>query len=237
MLTHGTNWSTIAASHVPKRTTLALKNRYSTLRLRHENGSKSNVSTSRRTHQASISGSQAGTGVPRKAARTIKNAGKRTIDMVDEDGDEENDEAEDEDEEDDDLSEEYEIEHNDMSQNFSAPVTPNSNQASANALGNLPKDPNMMTSSAWPGFAGPSDPFSPKSLHHEIASAPAENWTKDIISENQLPEGHPYTYSERRDGFFGASQDSTRLSAGDPYAPYSRLGLSCFHINSRVWIY
>ncbi|KXX81397.1 Myb-related protein B [Madurella mycetomatis] len=36
VLTHGTNWTKIAASHVPKRTTLALKNRYSTLRLRHK---------------------------------------------------------------------------------------------------------------------------------------------------------------------------------------------------------
>ncbi|KAI1389676.1 uncharacterized protein F4822DRAFT_208311 [Hypoxylon trugodes] len=41
VLTHGTNWTTIAASHTPRRTTLALKNRYSTLRLRHENGGKS----------------------------------------------------------------------------------------------------------------------------------------------------------------------------------------------------
>ncbi|OTA83730.1 hypothetical protein M434DRAFT_43997, partial [Hypoxylon sp. CO27-5] len=37
VLTHSTNWATIAASHVPPRTRLALKNRYSTLRLRHEN--------------------------------------------------------------------------------------------------------------------------------------------------------------------------------------------------------
>ncbi|KAK4233882.1 hypothetical protein C8A03DRAFT_38371 [Achaetomium macrosporum] len=33
VLTHGTNWATIAISHTPKRTTLALKNRYSALRL------------------------------------------------------------------------------------------------------------------------------------------------------------------------------------------------------------
>lgn len=175
--------------------------------------------------------------MPRKAGRTIKNAGKHPIDMADQDGAEEDDEAEDDDEEDDDVSEEDEIEHIDISENFSAPVTPNLNQASANALGNLPTGPNVMTSSAWPGFPGPSDPFSPKSLHHEIASASAENWTKGIVSENQLPGGHPYTYSERRDGFFGATQDSTGLSAGDPYAPYSRLGLSCFHINTRIWIY
>ncbi|OBR03138.1 Myb family transcription factor [Colletotrichum higginsianum IMI 349063] len=37
VLTHGTNWATIAGFHTPIRTTLALKNRYSTLRLRNEN--------------------------------------------------------------------------------------------------------------------------------------------------------------------------------------------------------
>jgi hypothetical protein len=37
VLSYGTNWSTIAASHSPKRATLALKNRYSTLRLRNQN--------------------------------------------------------------------------------------------------------------------------------------------------------------------------------------------------------
>jgi hypothetical protein len=37
VITHGTNWATIAASHTPNRTTLALKNRYWTLRLKHNN--------------------------------------------------------------------------------------------------------------------------------------------------------------------------------------------------------
>lgn len=37
VLTHGTNWAAIAGSHTPKRTTLALKNRYSALRLKHDN--------------------------------------------------------------------------------------------------------------------------------------------------------------------------------------------------------
>ncbi|EOA91102.1 uncharacterized protein SETTUDRAFT_53340, partial [Exserohilum turcica Et28A] len=32
VLTHGTNWATIVKFHTPNRTTLALKNRYSTLR-------------------------------------------------------------------------------------------------------------------------------------------------------------------------------------------------------------
>ncbi|KAE8373917.1 hypothetical protein BDV26DRAFT_296468 [Aspergillus bertholletiae] len=41
VLTHGTNWTVIATSHAPRRTTLSLKNRYATLRLRHENSNRS----------------------------------------------------------------------------------------------------------------------------------------------------------------------------------------------------
>lgn len=40
VLSHGTNWTTISGLHTPKRTTLALKNRYSALRLRNENSKK-----------------------------------------------------------------------------------------------------------------------------------------------------------------------------------------------------
>ncbi|KAK4236807.1 Myb-related protein B [Achaetomium macrosporum] len=40
VLNHGTNWATIAISHTPKRTTLALKNRYSALRLCAQNSAK-----------------------------------------------------------------------------------------------------------------------------------------------------------------------------------------------------
>ena len=46
VLSYGTNWSTIAASHTPQRTTLALKNRYSKLRLRHQNSSSGRESSS-----------------------------------------------------------------------------------------------------------------------------------------------------------------------------------------------
>lgn len=53
VLTHSTNWTTIAASHVSERSTLALKNRYPTPRLRHENGTQSNENTAEETTRAS----------------------------------------------------------------------------------------------------------------------------------------------------------------------------------------
>ncbi|CZT12187.1 uncharacterized protein RAG0_16107 [Rhynchosporium agropyri] len=45
VLSNGTNWTTIASMHPQKRTTLALKNRYSALRLRNENSKKAHNNT------------------------------------------------------------------------------------------------------------------------------------------------------------------------------------------------
>ena len=52
VLTYGTNWATIACSHRPKRTTLALRNRYSTLRLQNNNNrNKANEDTTEKAHK------------------------------------------------------------------------------------------------------------------------------------------------------------------------------------------
>lgn len=56
VLTFGTNWSTIATSHIPQRTTLALKNRYTMLRLRHRNASSSKKSSSAQAPSALAKG-------------------------------------------------------------------------------------------------------------------------------------------------------------------------------------
>ena len=58
VLTNGTNWATIAASHIPKRTTLALKNRYSTLGLWNQNKSKKfKEQTDKKSPEKSLSSS------------------------------------------------------------------------------------------------------------------------------------------------------------------------------------
>lgn len=234
MLTHGTNWSTIAASHVPKRTTLALKNRFSTLRLRHENGNKLNVLTSKRTHQASMSNSKTRTVVPSEAVRTTRSAEEHPTNMPDEYGNGEDDEAEDEeDEEDDDVSEENEVEHKDTSENSSVPLTSDSNQAGVRAVGNLPKGSNMVKQSAWPRVSGPSDVFSSNSLHHETTTASADDWTKNIIDENRIPGNHPYLYSEQRDDFFGTIQDSIEPSVNGSYVSYGKFEISRIHTDAH----
>lgn len=54
VLTHGRNWATIASTHKPNRTTLALKNRYSTLRLKHDNKNKANGKVTKATQSANV---------------------------------------------------------------------------------------------------------------------------------------------------------------------------------------
>lgn len=68
VLTHGTNWATIACSHCPKRTTLALRNRYSTLRLQNNNnnGNKANADASKKACQGLPSISENTVGTSRK---------------------------------------------------------------------------------------------------------------------------------------------------------------------------
>ena len=59
VLTHGTNWTTIAHSHRPTRTTLALRNRYSTLRLQNNgNRNKTNIEPIEKATKTSSSTSQ-----------------------------------------------------------------------------------------------------------------------------------------------------------------------------------
>lgn len=54
VLTHGRNWATIASTHKPNRTTLALKNRYSTLRLKYDNKNKANGKVTKATQSMNV---------------------------------------------------------------------------------------------------------------------------------------------------------------------------------------
>lgn len=106
VLTHGTNWTAICKFHQPRRPTLALKNRYSTLRLKHDN--------QRQSKQPSDG--NAGSNSPATAAATKTKASCRSViqasgaksawnqrtDLVrfeDDDDDDDEDDDEDEDEE------------------------------------------------------------------------------------------------------------------------------------------
>ena len=120
VLTYGTNWATIAYSHRPNRTTLTLRNRYSTLRLQNNNNNrnKANVDATKKTPQRllSISETSAATTTPAREWNLQSprssgcNEGKRITQLSDEDEDEdeENEDEENEDEEDEEEEEEEE---------------------------------------------------------------------------------------------------------------------------------
>ena len=104
VLTHGTNWATIAASHVPKRTTLALKNRYSTLGLWNQNkNKKSKEQADKKSPEKSPSSSLDASAVLRRVAehdirKTCDVAGFGSDKTVGGDDEEEDDDDDDDDE-------------------------------------------------------------------------------------------------------------------------------------------
>jgi hypothetical protein len=99
VLSHGTNWSTIAASHTPQRTTLALKNRYSKLRLRHQNASGGKESSSAKAPSSPSTPAASKSKTP-KNTQAERFSGNRNDDAEDDEGDEDREEEGDEDNED-----------------------------------------------------------------------------------------------------------------------------------------
>ena len=102
VLSHGTNWATIAASHTPKRATLALKNRYSTLRLRNHN-------TRGRLDSTASKSSSSPSNLPTGDKPSIQNSNEKGNASL-ADGAAEDEEADDDDENEDDGGDEDEYE-------------------------------------------------------------------------------------------------------------------------------
>lgn len=124
--TFGTNWITIASQHVPKRTTLALKNRYVALRSRRgvagsrlggsDHGRRSSQSKqTRQLSNDSLPGRRTGNNDPQAADMDKRGRGRREDGKSSrrsgydpsEDHDDGDDDNEDEDEEDEDDDDEY----------------------------------------------------------------------------------------------------------------------------------
>lgn len=102
VLTHGTKWAHISSCHNPARTTLALKNRYSTLRLKNENRNRARhvpSTTVPRTgdYQSEDSSTTLQSREQRKFKRQQSSVPSETseIPQCDDDDDEDDDEAED----------------------------------------------------------------------------------------------------------------------------------------------
>lgn len=122
VLTHGTNWATIAHSHRPNRTTLALRNRYSTLRLQNNNTrSKANTETTEKATKTASSTSQTTMGNSLKETDWNMEASRCPTwnggDMVNQSSDEDDGDEDDGDEDEEDDNEDNENEDDGLHQN------------------------------------------------------------------------------------------------------------------------
>ena len=218
MLTHGTNWTTIAASHAPKRTTLALKNRYSTLRLRHENANKSKENTAGKAVGASPSSSEGARATSKMAMSTNQKVGGyvgQSSDDSDEEAQEDEEDEEDEDGEDDeneDGDEENGDDDDDDGEASRIQVMSNSDKTDASTITSHTKDPNTATSGAWSGFTERSGLFTPSSFHPGTSPISTENWPNGTADhapyESPFSTNHPSLYVGCTSG---------------PYSTYGRL--------------
>lgn len=238
VLSHGTNWTTIAASHVPKRTTLALKNRYSTLRLRHENGNKSKEYTAGKTPSASPSSSEGVMATPQKETRTNHNVQGYLSKRADEDDEEieEDEEEVGEDDEDEDGEEENGDEDDDGNVSR-VQFMAHSNKANNGTISSHTIDSNVTTLGSWTGSAKPSGLFSPSCFQYETTPLSTENWTKNDTMDHETYES-PFSLNQHSlfvgpgENFFGATQDSGGMRTSAPYTTYGGLALIC--INPRI---
>lgn len=182
VLTYGTNWATIAGSHRPNRTTLALRNRYSTLRLQNNNNNqnKANADATKKRpgHLLSISETGAATTTPAmewnlQIPRSSGwKEGKRITQLSDEDEyeDEENEDEENEDEENEEEDEEEGEEGKDQS------FHQNSNPCRVEAI---------------PNFQGANDGIGARSIQ-----TPDSNLTSwDTWAARSIPSASSVLYS------------------------------------------
>ena len=224
VLTYGTNWATIAYSHRPNRTTLALRNRYSTLRLQNNNNrNKTNADATTKTPERllSISEASAATTTPatewnlQSPRSSGCNEGKKITQLSDEDEDEdeENEDEENEDEEDEDEDEDEEVgEEKSQAQRFHQ----NSSASRVEAIPN--------SQGANDGIGGRSVP------------TPDSNFISwDTWAARNIPPANSVLYSTQplsTDNVVADSADHMQyqtLFGLDSSSQYPTPGKSCFH--------
>lgn len=259
VLTYGTNWATIACSHRPNRTTLTLRNRYSTLRLQNNNNNrnKANVDATKKTPQRLLSFSEtsAATTTPAREWNLQSprssgcNEGKRITQLSDEDEDEdeENEDEENEDEEDEDEDEEEEEEGEEKSQaqrfhhNSSAcrvEAIPNSQGANDDiGAGNIPTLVSNLTSgNTWAARSIPpasSVLYStqPLSTDNPVASRADHMQYQTLFDLNSSSQ-----CQTPGESYFHSIPKADAMSTGVSNTIYGKISLLLFlHIRVNPW--
>ncbi|KAI2465134.1 hypothetical protein F4781DRAFT_410593 [Annulohypoxylon bovei var. microspora] len=223
VLTHSTNWATIAASHVPLRTRLALKNRYSTLRLKHENENKrdsvvlKSVETPPSIFEPPIGTSKRDIKW-NSSAQTHQGRGSDPVDILIESDDEEDDDDDDEENDEDDDDENRE--GGNLSNNINIAKV-----EARNGLGRVEngavdiqmQEANVTTSSDWAGFIEQGPFPSLDCFHHDTQPISTDNWANDMQNHVQYDDLFELAHGEN---YLCDIEDPGVINAGLQYKSY-----------------
>jgi hypothetical protein len=223
VLSYGTNWSTIAASHTPQRTTLALKNRYSKLRLRHQNTANGRESSSVKTPLSPSAGVVNTTNVKKDVqVDRFRGNGGAEEEEREEEGDEEGDEIVDEGDKEGDgdyeEEEERDVDQDEHRHSISSASTTKStisphelfaSKAAPHSRPNIATPPDM-----WTDYNG--------ALTSEIQATyrtnkmSAEQWMDGRVNSTMYGRTNPQPYPS--EGFFNAAQENSRVDMSSSFA-------------------
>ena len=240
VLTHGTNWAAISSSHIPMRTAIALKNRYSTLRLCDEhNSSKPKKQIAATTSNISPIGSLGATtmqGSPMSEARKSPDIQGHDSDKIAGGDDGEEDDEDDEDDEDEDENIEngfrgYGDEDESRASHSQYIGKPN-NHARRLDL----KSTRRRAQDEFAERGGDGILLNTNSLHYDrVAPLPTptatETWTTetadDMSSDKNIflssnPQSPPLDLPSDYSRFFGAVQEPGATPTHVSYTPYSK---------------
>ena len=222
VLSHGTNWTTIAATHAPKRTTLALKNHYSALRLKHKNRETRKDS---RIQKRQLSGSH---------GRPLSLTSTRQYDKTQNDlqklnfeneaiEDEEGDDGEDNSSDNEDGDEGDEVNNDNLlvaSLRTHENKTDDKSQDSTGGISESYSKQNLTTTSTWAGFSEtcthfqtntsenllpPGSSIGPPELVMNNATNPLNYLNTSSLEPTTIYAGEP---------FFGTIQNNNEMSIG-----------------------
>lgn len=230
--------------HVPKRTTLALKNRYSTLRMRHENGNKSREQSSRKKQGSSrsstedtITPSQNQMHKNQMIQQYLRESANEGIEGIEEDEDEDGDDGEGEDGEEANGDED---ENDDDGNVSSIQFLANSIKANTATICSHAEASNITPSGALAGFAGQSGSSPPSFFPHGTSPISTENWTNDMVDhapyDSPFSLKQPSLYLEPGGDFFGAIQGPSRMSTGESHTTLGRFALIRFYPRRRTGV-
>ena len=231
---------------MPKRPALALKNRYSTLRMRHENGDRAQERASHRTHEGSLSssgskftastrGTRAATGVSSQPSRNVdEENGREEDDEEDDDGEgHDEDDAErnddDDDDDDDDVGEERGDQHTDDHEISRAHLDTACKRVDSTTVRFHPKETNMTTSSVWETENTEQNVlFDPKYSYDGTSPFPlgtrASN-AADYSSYDNLYSMDPLSFLDLGQNSLASGPKSIALSTNAPYPIYGKFPL------------